>query len=194
LIELGVSTGPLRAPEDNALCFMFQSFIDELAHKALTTRITDTARSVVVNGLDFLGEEWAAAGQRLGFQRRSRPPGARKSVRCSRLGNANCPSGPVKGRFSITASRLFSPRSWKRQWRRMARSRSTRYQRSAIGSRVINPTAAENRTRRAILNGVGEVLQQVITSESGRVAQSHHLCCDWKAHRALPIDPETLKA
>ena len=32
LISSGIPTGPLRAPGDNALAFVFQSFIDEMAH------------------------------------------------------------------------------------------------------------------------------------------------------------------
>lgn len=42
-----------------------------------------------------------------------------------------------------------------------------------IGSQVINPTAAENMTQGAILDGLGQALQQKITLENGRVVQAN---------------------
>jgi isoquinoline 1-oxidoreductase subunit beta len=190
LIELGVPTGALRAPGDNALCFVFQSFIDELAHEAgkdplqfqldllnseiLSARITDFARSVIVKGLDLVGENDLLSGRGLGFN----PVRARgvleKVAELSAWGQRKLPNRTGQGvAFHYSQSGYFA----EVVEASVATDGNVRINKvwavGDIGSPIINPTAAANMAQGAILDGLGEALQQEITIENGRVVQAN---------------------
>jgi isoquinoline 1-oxidoreductase subunit beta len=190
LIDLGIPTGALRAPGDNALCFVFQSFIDELAHEAgkdplqfqldllsseiLYARITDLARSMIVKGLDIVGEEDLLDGRGLGFNA-ARARGVLEKVReLSAWGHRKLPKRTGQGvAFHYSQSGYFA----EIVEAGVATDGNVRVEKvwavGDIGSHVINPTAAINMTQGAIIDGLGQALQQEITIENGRVVQEN---------------------
>ncbi len=162
LMPLGIPTGPLRAPGSNALAFVFQSFIDEIAHEAgqdpLQYRIDllgerrsvgafDTGRMIDVLGL---------VGEKSGWGKRTLPKGSGMGVAFyySHLGyfaevvHASVGQG---GRVSVEKVWVVGD----------------------VGSQIINPTGAENQVQGAALDGIGEALGQAITLANGRVTQSN---------------------
>jgi len=173
LIPLGVPTGPLRAPGDNALAFVFQSFLDELAHaagkdplefhRALlgTSRVLrsssadgnpqrdyDTSRMRGV--IDLVAEKsgWA--------DRHSLPRGTGKGMAfhfCHLGYFAEVVQATVSPAGDVKVDKIWVA--------------------GDVGGEIINPSNAENQVQGAALDGIGEALGQAVTIERGRVVEGN---------------------
>jgi isoquinoline 1-oxidoreductase subunit beta len=161
-MPLGIPTGPLRAPGSNGLAFVFQSFIDEIAHAAgqdpLQYRIDLLGERRQVGAFDTgrMIDVLALVRDKSGWARRKPPKGSGMGVAFyySHLGYfAEVVHATVAAGGKITVDKVWVA--------------------SDVGSEIINPTGAENQVQGAALDGIGEALGQAITLESGRVAQSN---------------------
>jgi isoquinoline 1-oxidoreductase subunit beta len=171
LMPLGIPTGPLRAPRSNALGFVFQSFIDEMAHAAgkdpLQFRLDLLGERRVFDGpTGPLGPEpgfdsgrmidvLALVREKAGWGRRPVPAGTGMGVAFyySHLGYF---AEVVQA--TVAQGRLTVDKVWVV---------------GDVGSQIINPTGAENQVQGAALDGIGEALGQAITLTNGRVAQGN---------------------
>ena len=166
LIPLGVPTGALRAPGDNALAFVFQSFIDELAHAA--------GKDPLQFQIDLLGKDELLPGNGRGFNT-ARVRGVLQRVRevsgwgrrklADRTGLGVAVYYSHLGYFAEVVEAAVAIDG--------AVSINKVWAVGDIGSQVINPIAAVNMTQGAILDGFAEALHQRITIESGRVVQAN---------------------
>lgn len=166
LMPLGVPTGPLRAPGDNALAFVFQSFIDEMAHAAGTDPLQFQ--------IDLLGKDELLPGRGAGFDT-ARARGVLEKVReVSGWGQRKLPA-----RTGLGVAIYYSHLGYFAEVVEAAVANDGQVKINKvwavgdIGSQVINPTAAINMAQGAILDGFGEALNQKITIENGRVMEAN---------------------
>ena len=166
-MRLGIPTGPLRAPGDNGLAFVFQSFIDEMAHAA--------GKDPLAFQIDLLGKDELLPGRGEGFNTGRARARAGKGARGVRLGPAQrCRRAPVSALPSTTAISAISPKWWRPRSPNDGQVKINHvWAVGDIGSHVINPTAALNMTQGGILDGFGEALNQKITIENGHVVQAN---------------------
>jgi isoquinoline 1-oxidoreductase subunit beta len=173
LIAFNVPTGPLRAPRSNALAFVFQSFIDELAHAAgkdpvefrlalLGEPRMITNSSGKPNALrDFNTGRMRAVLQRvaemsLWDKRETLPNRTGKGVAFyfSHFGYfAEVVQASVADSGDVTLDHVWIA--------------------ADVGSQIINPSGAENQVQGAALDGLGAALGQAITIDRGRVVQAN---------------------
>jgi isoquinoline 1-oxidoreductase beta subunit len=168
VMPLGVPTGPLRAPGSNALSFVMQSFIDELAQAA--------GRDPLQFRLDLLGDRGLvqnadgsdrydaarmrgvleAARDRSGWGKRRLPRGTGLGVgfHYSHLG------------YFATVAEVA-----------VDRDRNLRVNRcwcvGDVGRQIINPGGAEQQVAGSVLDALGETLAQQVVIERGRAVQGN---------------------
>ncbi len=171
MMPLRAPTGPLRAPRSNGLGFVFQSFLDELAHAA--------GRDPMVFALDLLGPpqllpdppgprqgpgfdtgrmrgviELVAAKSGWGQRSFAKGTGMGLAYYFSHLGYfAEVVQATVSSGGDITIDKVWVA--------------------GDIGSQIINPLNAENQAQGAALDGLGTALGHGLTVAGGKIVQGN---------------------
>ncbi len=187
MIPLGVPTGPLRAPGSNALAFVFQSFIDEMAHAAGQDPLA--FQIALLGDQDTVGEAPAkygagrmrgvlkAVGEMSGWGKTKLPKGEGMGVACyfSHLGYfAEVAHVAVSAAGDVKVKKVWVA--------------------ADVGSTIINPHGALNQVQGSVLDGVSGALHQQITIEGGAVQQSNFT--DYPLMRiaeSFPVEVKFLK-
>ncbi|MEJ0008537.1 MAG: molybdopterin cofactor-binding domain-containing protein [Steroidobacteraceae bacterium] len=183
-MQLGVPTGPMRAPGSNAHAFVFQSFLDEVAHAA--------GKDPLQAMIDLYAEERVApppppppgkgppgGGRGGGGGFPSGPPftgkraqGVLEMVReTSGWGKRQLPKGTGMGvafyfshmgYFAEVVQATVSPSDGSIKVDKV-------WIVGDVGSTIINPTGALNQCQGAALDGISQALGAKITIDRGRV-------------------------
>jgi isoquinoline 1-oxidoreductase beta subunit len=162
LMPLGVPTGALRAPRSNGLAFVFQSFIDELAHAAGKDAV-QFRRDVLASAMDGRAMDPSRMRRVLDLVAEKAQWGKRTVPRGTGMGVAFHFSH--RGYFAEVVQATVSKKgdlTVDHVW--IA---------GDIGSQIINRSNAESQAQGAAIDGLSEALGQEITIERGRTVQSN---------------------
>jgi len=170
VMPLGVPTGALRAPGDNAVCFVVQSFIDELAHAAgkdpIQARLAmlDAPALPAPAGGEPLARfdpkrmrgVYQLAAAKSGWGTRALPKGAALGV-----GGHFCHYGycAVVAEVRVDASNAV----------RVGKVWTA----TDVGRPIINPSGAIQQVQGSVIDGLGHLMNLEITFERGRAVQSN---------------------
>ena len=188
-----VPTGPLRAPQSNALAFVFQSFIDEVAHAA--------GKDPLQFQLDLLGP--ARPPQMLPSRFGPPSPGFNNGRMAAVLKEVATRSGwgkTVPKGVGRGIACYFSHMGYFAEvvQARVSTAGEVKVDKvwivGDVGNQIINPSAALNQVQGAAIDGISAALLQQITLADGRVQQTNfHDYPLLRMHQAPLVDVFFLK-
>jgi len=174
-ISFNVPIGPLRAPGDNAHAWVFQSFLDEIAHAA--------GRDPIEFQIELLAHPRPGEGEGKGGNAYGRGLMAARMIaaleRVREMSGWNSRSSLPKG-TGLGVACYFSHLGYVAQVHKVSVLKDGSVTPEAIwavvdvGKHIVNPTNAENQVQGSILDGISAALAQQITFERGRVVQSNY--------------------
>ncbi len=163
LIQTGIPMGPLRAPGDNALVWVFESFIDELAHAA--------GKDPLQFRIDLMGKKERLAGD--GFDTGRAIAVLQKVREMSGWGRTL----PARSGLGVAVAFCHQGYAAEVVEAAVARDGSVAVNKVwaavDVGSQIVNPMGAENQSQGAIIDGLSHALNQKITFANGRTVQSN---------------------
>jgi isoquinoline 1-oxidoreductase beta subunit len=167
LLPLGIPTGPMRAPRSNALCFVHQSFIDELAHAA--------GRDPLQVHLELLGEPRVLGSTPQDLFDTGRMRGVLELVaKTSGWGKTALPPRTGMGIASYYSHRGYFAEVVRAS---VADNGAITVEKvwvaGDIGSEVINPTGALNQAQGSVIDGVSQALALAVTFDQGHAVQTN---------------------
>ncbi len=164
----GVPTGALRAPRSNAVAFVYQSFLDELAHAA--------GRDPVQFRLDLLRvpRSLPPGVTNDGFDGRRMAHVLETVAKRAGWGAKTLPKGTAHG-----VAFYYSHRGYFAHIAEVSVSadKAVKVHKvwlvGDVGRQIINPSNAENQAQGCVIDGLSALMTQAITIEQGRTVQSN---------------------
>jgi isoquinoline 1-oxidoreductase beta subunit len=160
--QLGIKCGSYRAPSSNAIAFVIQSFIDELAHAAskdpvqFRLDLLDAANSPAMNPDRMKGVTKLVA-EKSGWGKRTLPKGTGMGVafHFSHRGYfAEVAEVSVDSANKVKIHKIWVV--------------------GDVGRQIVNPSAADNMCQGAVIDGISAMMSQEITVDRGRVVETNY--------------------
>ena len=170
--ESGIPTGPNRAPGSNALAFVIQSFIDELAYAAGKDPVDFRVALLDAPPLPMPQQQQGPGGA--GFNA-ARAKGVVELVAAkSGWGKRQWPKGTGLGvAFHFSHQGYFAEVVEVAVDARKRVTVNKVWVAADIGRQIVNPTNAHNQCEGSVVDGLGQAMGLEITIDGGKVVQKN---------------------